>query len=583
MQASMTTINGIFNGAKILEIPFFQRAYVWGNDQWERFLDDMKYIGQNQKPYFFGSVILKQQLTPATQNVGDVRLLIDGQQRLTTLIVFFKVLSLKDESYRYLYEKFLLQKPPRPLALCHNHTDLQSFEEICNLSELQKVSKEKAEKNNIWGVYKFFEENITVAELDVVAIDNNLMLVPIDLLADEDEQQIFDTINSLGVGLTTSELLKNHLFSRDEIDLYEKNWKTVFEKDDETKQYWDRKISVGRLWRTFGDLFFYAYLQIKAQEPALKAQEPALKVSDQGKVNFSRVENLFDSYKRLIDSYSLNKNEMISEIKDYALLFREHFDHDVINSELTPEPGIDRINAVIFGLENSTLIPYTLFILKNVGQEDQRNDLFGSIESYVMRRMVIRANTRNYNQLFSNRMIRNRILSKADFQRQIAKSDDQVNFLPGDEDLKKGFTESRLINKRAAGILYFIESKIRDPHKPATQLLGLVAYSLEHLMPKQWHSHWEKPAAQESIDERNRVLLTLGNLAIIRPRLNKSIKNASWEIKKEGKGRNLGLKHFAAGLETMRECLEVTDWNEREIEKRAVYLCEKAIEIWPAK
>ena len=95
MEAGKRTINDIFNGNKILEIPFFQRAYVWDTPQWERFLSDMEYVSQNNKPYFLGSVILKQQPTNSQQSVGDIRTVIDGQQRLTTLNIFFKVLSLK--------------------------------------------------------------------------------------------------------------------------------------------------------------------------------------------------------------------------------------------------------------------------------------------------------------------------------------------------------------------------------------------------------------------------------------------------------------------------------------------------------
>ena len=70
MQAGRSTINDIFNQNKVLEIPFFQRAYVWDIDQWERFLQDMEMVSNNNKPYFLGSVILKQQLTQSTQSVA---------------------------------------------------------------------------------------------------------------------------------------------------------------------------------------------------------------------------------------------------------------------------------------------------------------------------------------------------------------------------------------------------------------------------------------------------------------------------------------------------------------------------------
>ena len=110
MDAGKRTINDIFNGNRVLEIPFFQRAYVWGQPQWERLLEDMKAISSSNKPYFLGSVILKQQETTTGSRIGDKRTVIDGQQRLTTLNIFFKVLCLKtnenftfDRSFKYYF------------------------------------------------------------------------------------------------------------------------------------------------------------------------------------------------------------------------------------------------------------------------------------------------------------------------------------------------------------------------------------------------------------------------------------------------------------------------------------------------
>lgn len=108
MEAGKRTINDIFNGNRILEIPFFKRAYVWSDEQWERLLLDMELVSESNKPYFLGSVILKQQITNTQRSVGDVRTVVDGQQRLTTLNIFFKVLCLKInanvQTYPLIYE-----------------------------------------------------------------------------------------------------------------------------------------------------------------------------------------------------------------------------------------------------------------------------------------------------------------------------------------------------------------------------------------------------------------------------------------------------------------------------------------------
>ena len=57
MDAGKATISGVFNGSRLLEIPFYQRAYVWGEEQWERFLGDMEFVTASKRPYFLGSII----------------------------------------------------------------------------------------------------------------------------------------------------------------------------------------------------------------------------------------------------------------------------------------------------------------------------------------------------------------------------------------------------------------------------------------------------------------------------------------------------------------------------------------------
>jgi len=567
MDAGKRTINDIFNGNRVLEIPFFQRSYVWGQPQWERLLEDMKAISSNNKPYFLGSVILKQQETTTGSRIGDKRTVIDGQQRLTTLNIFFKVLCLKTNENFIFDRSFKLRDNSN--ALLHNHNDIQAFDEILDLTELKDLKGE----SNITQAYNYFKDNLVPNELNLDSILSNVLFVGIDLNQEEDEQQIFDTINSLGVKLTTAELLKNYFFNRDDIEKYNKYWKEVFEKDEETKNYWDREIMAGRLRRTFIDLFFFAYLQIKIQETDFK-------VKAEDKDAYAKVEHLFESYKNFIRSYlNDDKEAILSEIKEYALLFKKNFNYEILEEELTQDFGIDRINTIIFGLDTTTLIPYTLYILRNISDETTKNELFGVIETYIMRRMITHSNTKNYNQLFTDKLINNRVLSKQEFLDYIEKRDDKVNYLPTDEELEKGFNSSILINKQSAGILYLIESKIRN-EKDSTALLGINKYSLEHLMPKKWRNNWDKLSSKESEINRDRKLLTLGNLTIITQSLNSSIRDSKWEDKLKGKNKKGGLIEYSGGLKTISQFLEYSEWDEKTIEERALFLYEKAKQIW---
>lgn len=279
----------------------------------------------------------------------------------------------------------------------------------------------------------------------------------------------------------------------------------------------------------------------------------------------------------------MNKNDILLEIRDYAKLFSDNFDYEVINKELSSNYGVERITTIIFGLETSTLIPYVLYVLKNT-QNDiiRQNELFEVLESYIMRRMVIHANTKNYNQLFTDRLIQNEILSKVDFINFFEEKEDKINFFPNDEELKKGFDSAVLINKQAMGIIYFIESKLRT-EMDSTRLLGISKYSLEHLMPKKWENNWMKTSNKEEQDLRNRKLLTLGNLAIITQSLNSSIRDANWKTKKKGKDKKGGLSTYSSGIKTLMPFLDLEEWNENEIQKRADFLYNEALKIWKIK
>ncbi|MEZ5055508.1 MAG: DUF262 domain-containing HNH endonuclease family protein [Saprospiraceae bacterium] len=571
MEAGKRTIRDIFNRGRNLEIPFFQRAYVWDTDQWERFLQDMVSVSKTKRKYFLGSVILKQEST--TSDKDSKLSVVDGQQRLTTLNIFFKVLCLKKGQNDEFKDTFTKQRD-KSIILLHNHNDIEQFELVVNLEELVEFKSEDVSTSNILGAYHYFKEQMNeelVNEIDHYDILDNVQFVGIDLAQGEDEQQIFDTINSLGVRLTTAELLKNHLFKRNEIDLYETYWKSIFEKNDEQKFYWDQEVTTGREKRSLIDLFFYAFLQIQIQDPALN-------VTSEDKLYFSKVDGLFDSYRKFLKNYFKDKNALLELIKEYAKIFRANVDVDIVNKEMSAEPGSDRMNAIIFGNGSSTLLPYYLYVCKNVG-EDEQTKLFGVVENYIIRRIIVRASNKNYNQLFSGRLISNQIKSAESFIRYMLTQDEKVNFFPSNTDLKKAFGEERLTNYNAATVLYFLESATRDP-KHSTALLGLKKYSLEHIMPKKWRNHWSLPK-EITPEERDKKLLTLGNLTIITQSLNTSIRDANWEIKKCGNGKNHGLKVFSGGIETLAPYLEEKEWNEETIEKRAGDLYEKSVKQWP--
>ena len=571
MDAHKALITNIFNNSTLVEVPFFQRSYVWKEDLWARLLEDMEFVVKTKKPHFLGSIILKEGRKPKQgENFADCRTIVDGQQRLTTFLIFMKVLCLKLKQTALFDCQFRIMG--QMIALRHGRNDIRAFEKIMSLDKAEKIDNPEP-TSRIIGAFNYFVEHIDESKLDIMTIFVNTQFVRIDLDADEDEQQIFDTINSLGVNLTTSELLKNYFFNRETVGEYDKKWADVFEQDADTKIYWDKEIETGRIKRAVIDIFFDSYFQ-------LFIQDKKYNISNEDKLMYSRVDRLAQSYQHFINTYcDGNKNIVLDQMKEYAECFRSNLKPDQCEMSIPKEESIERINVVIFGLKNTTMIPYILYIAKNVQDKTELDKMYGILESYIMRRVVVHASTKNYNNLFTS-LILNKVLDSQTLISRLKGNGDATTYCPDDSELKIGFESSKLVNLQSKGIIYLIESKIR-PDNSSTALLGFNNYSLEHLMPKKWRNNWGSCASEDEEKKRDSILLTLGNLAIIPQALNASIRDAAWNVKKIGKGQNKpGLLLCASGLCTLHNVLQKNIWDESEIENRADWLLTQAKNIW---
>ena len=566
MDAGKATISGVFNGSRLLEIPFYQRAYVWGEEQWERFLSDMEFVTASKRPYFLGSIILKQSSAGNTwSQVSEERVVIDGQQRLTTMILFFKALCMKLGAQNLFERDFVLETGD--IALRHGRYDQEAFNAVTS----SKVASPIDGSSNIVRAYNYFLTNIDVDRVDRNTIKSNVQFVCIDLTEGEDEQQIFDTINSLGVRLTTAELLKNYFFNRENEDAFAEGWENVFEPSSEKKAYWEQEIVTGRIKRTLIDLFFDAFLQILVQDKSHG-------VTTEDKLYYSRTSNLFPSYKDFISRYcNGDKGVVLEKMRPYAKVFESTFDPGYCDEAIPPTPCLERMNVLIFGLKNSTLIPYILYIRKNVCSAIEESKIFAVLESYIVRRMLVQATTKNYNRLFTS-LILNEVLEADNLRTFLEADGEATTYMPSDSEVHRAFFESRLYNLQSKGVLYLLESAIR-PSMSSTALLGFNQYSLEHMMPKKWRNNWGMLDAEKA-SVRDKALLTLGNLAIITHSLNASIRDASWDVKKSGKNGKDGLALCTAGLVTMHNVLEKVSWAESDIAERAEWLYEKALKVW---
>lgn len=574
MDAAKQQIASIFNGHTVFVVPFYQRSYVWKEEQWNRFLEDMEFVSSSAQDYFLGSVIVKQQ--PSALGDFDHRTIIDGQQRFTTLAIFLKVLCLKTDDLETFNHHFTVRNKKlktKAFAIKHSLNDRNDFERVLNLSE--NIELEDENPSNIVRAYNFFRENIDVEKVDVDQLLSHIVFVGIDLQQNDDEQVIFDTINSLGVRLTTGELLKNYFFNEGSQEEYEELWMPVFESDKLTSDYWNSQVTAGRIKRSNIDAFFGAFLNIKIQDKRIG-------VDTEHKIRYRRADGIFANYKDFISTYNLNKRDFIWEIVDYAEVFKNNFDSNIAKSELPGYPCIERINFIVDVLDCSTLIPYVLFVLKNVPNEDERNAIFGYIESYVMRRFICKSDNKNFSDLFSENLIGNNICTLEALRDYIEnRGDNQALAIPNDDYVRECINLIKQPNKRALAILFLIETRLREGKPHATKLYAFDGYSLEHLMPKKWEKNWPLNKGYDA-EDRNNKIETLGNMAMLPSKLNSSISNANWTDKKNGKNKYCGLKKYASGLMTLQNVIKLKEWNEDAIEDRSEWLSNIVVQIWPS-
>lgn len=375
----------------------------------------------------------------------------------------------------------------------------------------------------------------------------------------DDEQEIFDTINSLGVRLTTGELLKNYIFSAPTIrPLYDTLWEPVFEEDEKQVLFWNKEKTSGRIIRTNIEVLLYCYLVINNKAVV-------------------ELEKLFKEYKKWLQGKTHQEQiNFLEELKDYAAIYYK-FPQGTELNEIEFSQDEERFFHVIESYEITTVYPLVLYIYKRVVDANLRLQLLSILESYLVRRNVCHLTTKNYNNLFIQ------IIGKLDQSQSITVDSlkavltnfaEDTNKYPTDAEFKAAFHDEPISNANAREILYCISLfQIAGP-KSDIRKLSSNNYSTEHMMPQKWQANWSVSGMDEAGKvKRDKTIKTLGNLTLVTKNLNSSMKNAKWDRKREV------LKQYSH-LQITTEYISSPNWDETRIGKRAEDLASAALKIW---
>ena len=581
MRTDILTPQALFQNNVRYTIPPFQRPYVWSQDnQWEPLWDDVRNVAenyleelertdnsvdaqQNTPPHFLGAVVLKQVPT-AVRYIGK-REVIDGQQRVTTLQLLL-------DAIQQICEDSDSKQPALRLSkLVTNDKDLIG-DEAHHVFKLWPTRGDREafrhamdnglavndfEESLIVQAHEFFQlqvrewlkkdgEGSTADRIEALetTVTTLLQMVVIDLDGQDDPNVIFETLNARGTPLEQSDLIKNFVLSAGSENGI---WGSL---DD---RWWRNEVRQGRLFRPRLDMLFNYWLAMRTGS----------------EVPPSRV---FDTFRSYVGGQQIDA--VMSEVKQGLGNYRRYETESRTAAE-------DRFRYRTNVMQTGVITPVLLLLLST--EHDMRIRAFHALESFLIRRMICRQTTKDYNRLTLDLAVRlqEHGLKEADVvvagflkeQKAYARA------WPSDRDVTYALVSSPLYRLLTRGrlrlVLEEVERRLRSAM--AEQLDVPKNLTIEHLMPQSWQQNWPLPdcVTQELAEhERNVLIHSVGNLTLVTQKLNSKLSNAPWICK-----RDALQEHSFLSLNS--KLRSEPCWDEETIRSRSRRMAELVIECWP--
>ncbi|GCF11075.1 DUF262 and DUF1524 domain-containing protein [Dictyobacter arantiisoli] len=558
MKAQENQFLPFLNGKKQFIIPIYQRTYSWQREQCDQLWNDIVSAGtDNEMPgHFIGSVVYIQQGTILFGNVPQF-LLIDGQQRLTSLMLLLTSLAEKVQSepetsntfYKEdIYDSYIINKfgkEEQRYKLLLTHSDQETLKQIIDHPE--KIVPDNTKSfapliNN----YLFFREKLQQREVDLATIlsgINKLIIVEISLNKDHDNPQlIFESLNSTGMDLSQADLIRNYVL----MGLDAEEQKRIY------NEYWypiEQKFRYGGNGDYF-DRFMRDYLTLK------QSSIP----------NIDKVYTTFKQYHRT--KYRVTIQEIIKDISRFAEYYANlAFLHE---KDVHIKQVMQNINA----LKVDVAYPFFLEIYDDYKQGKLTRDnlvaILLLIESYVFRRAICGIPTNALNKVFTTlgaEIDKEHYLES--LQAALYTRTGSGRF-PRDDEFRAYFVTKDVYNSPRRNYLL---SKLENYNRK--EQVHTLNYTIEHVMPQNSRLSvaWQQELGPEWKDIQTRYLHTIGNLTLTG--YNSQLSDRPFHEKKTIDG---GFNYSPLRLNQSLAHLE--HWNQQAIEKRAQVLADEAIKVW---
>ena len=520
----------------LFRIPVYQRNYDWSESNCNRLLDDIYGIMQSGDKHFLGTIVFM-----AAKSGGfalQEYIIIDGQQRLTTLMLILKALSVVaervgDDCYHEIEEQYLHNKycseefkvKLKPIKSDNNQFTLllegkiDEMDEDTHIYHNFMLCKERFER---WA-----ERGINPSQvLDALT---KLEIVEIVLTKGEDDPQvIFESINSTGLELSNADLIRNYLLMNadDQEKLYENYWLYI----EKTLR---NKMDYSNL-----DAFFMQYIVYKTSKPVNSRQ-------------------LYNSFVKLFKDSGYSQESILKELRYYAEIFGAFVYGSAKYSE--------RINRLLYRLRvlnQTTCYPFLLHVFDDYHQgvidEETVEKILQFILAYLLRRMVCGVPSNTLRGLFT--YLYNRIFKVASNKQKYYETLNKFLFtvsskdvIPSAGEFERALQKANIYGNNALCRFLLLDIENGD----SKEILQAENLTIEHIMPQTLSADWSHIRPEE----HEEYLHTLGNLSVTG--YNSELSNKSFAEKQDI------IRENSKAVILNSDVLDKESWNIATIQARA--------------
>ncbi len=541
MKASETKLQRVIEGTNQYVVPLFQRKYSWDTKEWNTLWEDLVELYEEEKPrsHFIGSIV-----TMPTQSVPEgvaKFLLIDGQQRFTTIFILLSALrdKAKTSPNRTLadeIEQTLLKNPFKQgsdaFKLLPTQGDRESF--------LSIIGNEIASTDDqVSRAYRFFERKVRADQIPDLEklkqiIVGQLILVSIVLDRDDNPHLVFESLNAKGRALSQADLIRNYFFM---------------------------KIHVNEQERLYG--VYWAPMQDRLGEDLTECIRHFL-MKDGGRIKQGEV---YFALKERADEKSPEQVvEYLQEITRFAEFYGK-----LLHPELEPSAIISRQMHRLNRIELTTAYPFLLNIYSDYTagkiSEGEFAEVLGVLENFMIRRFVCSVPTYGLNKVFPA------------LYAQVSQNSSVVAGLkdvlrtknyPRDAEFRERFISSKLYGsgdriEKTKIILERLEESFEH-----LEPVPLSSLPIEHVMPQTLTDSWKSALGENWETVHDLLLHTVGNLTLTG--YNAPLSNDDYSRKRA--------ILLSSHLELNKYFEPVSEWDEQAIRQRAEALASKALKVW---